>query len=62
LKKLSPKKAREARINRAVAGFVIPMMQIPKLFAQLESAIERGLSDDYLKAMVREWPGVKESV
>ncbi len=62
MKKLSPKKIREARINRAVAGFVIPMMSIPKLCRQLEEAIAAGWSDDEIKSIVASFPGVKESV
>lgn len=62
MKKLSPKKAKEARINRAIVGFVIPMMSIPKLCAELEAAIAADKSEAELKAIVAAFPGVKESI
>jgi Pyruvate/2-oxoacid:ferredoxin oxidoreductase gamma subunit len=62
MKKLSAKKLTEARINRAVVGFQIPMLSIPKLYKALEEAIAAGLSADELKALVASFPGVKESV
>lgn len=61
MKKLSPKKAREARINRAVVGFQIPMMSIPKLCGELEIAVAAGKSDEELKAIVAAFPGVEPS-
>ena len=61
-KKLSAKKIMEARINRAVVGFVIPMMSIPKMCKALEEAIAAGWSDEELKNIVAGYPGVKESV
>ena len=59
---LSPKRVAEARISRAIVGFQIPMMSIPKLYKALEEAIAAGLSDADLKAVVAGFPGVKESV
>lgn len=59
MKRLSPKKALEARINRAVIGFQIPMMSIPALYKQLEPAAAEGKSDEELKAIVAAFPGVK---
>ena len=64
MKKLS-KKAIEAAINarvqRAVVGFLIPMMSIPKLSAELKAAIAEGKSDEELKAVVAAFPGVTPS-
>ena len=60
-KKLS-KKAREACINKAIVGFQIPMMSIPKLYSALELSIAYGMSDAELKKVVAEFPGVMESV
>ena len=61
-KKLS-KKAIEAAINarvqRAVTGFLIPMMSIPKLSAALKAAIAAEASDMELKIIVAEFPGVE---
>jgi hypothetical protein len=62
MKKLSPKKAKEARINRAVVGFQIPIMSIPKLCAELEAAIAAGKLDAELKAIVAAFPGVVPSI
>ena len=63
-KKLS-KKAIEAAINarvqRAVTGFLIPMMSIPKLSAVLKQAIAAGQSDEELKAVVAAFPGIEPS-
>jgi Pyruvate/2-oxoacid:ferredoxin oxidoreductase gamma subunit len=60
-KKMSAKKIMEARINRAVVGFVIPMMAIPKMCKAMEEAIAAGFSDDEIKSIVATWPGVVES-
>jgi hypothetical protein len=57
-KKLS-KKMIEARIQRAVVGFRIPMLAIPKLGARLEHAVKSEMSDEYLKEVVAGWPGVE---
>jgi hypothetical protein len=56
------KKLAEARIQRAINGFQIPMMSIPKLYARLMHAVEAGMSDDYLKAAVAAFPGVMPSI
>jgi len=61
-KKLSAKKIAEARINRTVAGFVIPMMSIPAIYRNLEMLIAADVSDEGLKFAVSSFPGVKESV
>jgi hypothetical protein len=64
-KKLS-KKAVEAaiaaRIQRAVTGFVIPMMSIPQISNALKAAIAAGNPDERLKQIVAAFPGVTESV
>lgn len=52
----------EARIQRAVSGFQIPMLAIPAMYVALEASIADGSDDADLKEIVREWPGVKESV
>jgi hypothetical protein len=62
MKKLSPKKLREARVNRAIVGFQIPMLSIPKLGNELEAAIAAGKSDEDLKAIVASFPGVVASI
>jgi Pyruvate/2-oxoacid:ferredoxin oxidoreductase gamma subunit len=64
-KKLTAKQqkaANDARINKAVAGFVIPMMSIPKMAKALEAAIAAGRSDEELKAVVAAFPGVSPSI
>lgn len=55
------KKMIEARINRAVIGFQIPMMGIPKLYAHLEHAVRSNMDDAYLAKIVAECPGVTRS-
>lgn len=63
-KKLSKKAAKElvaARIQRAVVGFQIPMTSITKLYKQMEDAVAAGKSDEYLKIVVAEFPGVVAS-
>jgi hypothetical protein len=52
------KKQIEARIQRAIVGFQIPMMSIPKLYKALESAVAAGQADEELKAVVAAFPGV----
>jgi hypothetical protein len=47
-KRKSSIKADAARIQRAVTGFQIPMMQIPALYKRLEAAIENGATDPEL--------------
>jgi hypothetical protein len=49
----------DARINRAVVGFQIPMLAIPKLYSMLEALIASGASDDELKVAVAGFPGVE---
>lgn len=64
MKKLSKKQieaAINARVQRAVCGFIIPMMSIPKLSASLKAAIAAGGSDADLKAVVAGFPGVVAS-
>jgi pyruvate/2-oxoglutarate dehydrogenase complex dihydrolipoamide dehydrogenase (E3) component len=50
-----------ARVQRAVVGFQIPMMSIPKLYKVLEDAVASGKSDEDLKAAVAAFPGVAEA-
>jgi hypothetical protein len=57
-RKPSAKKLAEARINRAVVGFQIPMLSIPKLYRALEAAIALNMSDAELKAVVAAFPRV----
>jgi len=63
VEKQKPSKAEKklvaARINRAVVGFQIPMMSIPKLYSALEGAVAAGRSDEELKAIVAAFPGVE---
>jgi hypothetical protein len=63
-KKLS-KKAVEAAINarvqRAVTGYLIPFLSIPKLSAVLKAAIAEGKADEELKAIVAAFPGITPS-
>jgi hypothetical protein len=58
-RKTKAAKLAEARINRAVVGFQIPMMSVPKLYGELEAAIGAGKSDEELKAAVAAFPGVE---
>lgn len=64
-KKLSAKKQAELaiskRIQRAVVGFLIPMMSIPKLYKTLEEAVAAGKADEDLKAIVAAFPGIVPS-
>lgn len=63
-RKLSAKQAKaivSARIQRAVVGFIIPMMSIPKLYRQMEEAVAAGKSDEDLKAVVAAFPGIEPS-
>ena len=55
------KKQQKARIQRAVNGFSIPMMEIPALYKQLEAAVAAGQSDAELQAVVAAFPGVTRS-
>jgi hypothetical protein len=48
-----------ARIQRAVVGFLIPMLSIPKLYKALEEAVAAGKADDELKAVIAAFPGVE---
>jgi hypothetical protein len=57
MKKLS-RKTVEIRINRAVVGFRIPIMEMVKLSKALDTAIVAGKSDDELKEIVASFPGV----
>lgn len=61
-KKLTKKQLKAiayARINRAVVGFRIPMLSIPKLYKSLEEAIANEKTDEDLKAIVAAFPGVE---
>jgi hypothetical protein len=49
----------EARINYAIIGFRIPMLSIPKLYKELQAAINDDKSDAELKAIVAAFPGVE---
>ena len=60
-RKPNAKKLAEARIQRAICGFLIPMMSIPPLYRRLEAEIAAGASDDALKAAIADFPGVKPS-
>ena len=60
MRKTKIQKLNEARIQRAVSGFGIPMLSIPALYKQLEQAVESDWSDEELKQVVREFPGVEE--
>jgi hypothetical protein len=63
-KKLSKKAVQaaiDARIQRAITGFIIPMMSIPKLYKALKEAVAAGLSDADLKAVVAGFPGIVPS-
>ena len=64
VKKLSAKKLKaiaDARIQRAVTGFIIPMMSIPKLYREMEAAVSAGKTDEDLKAVVAAFPGIVPS-
>ena len=64
-KKLSKKQAAalaKVRMNRAIIGFQIPMLQIPAIYKALEAAIAENKSDNEVRAIVAAYPGVKESV
>jgi hypothetical protein len=54
-------KVHKDRISRALVGFQIPVMSIPKLYERLEHAVRSGMDDDYLRAIVAEWPGVERT-
>lgn len=56
------RKLADARIQRAVVGFQIPMMSIPKLYKQMEAAVAVGQSDEDLKAVVAAFPSVIPSI
>lgn len=47
----------EARIQRAVTGMLIPMMQIPALYRHAEQLIADGADDAQLAAGVRKFIG-----
>lgn len=61
-KKSSAKTLAEKRISRAIVGFQIPMMSIPKLYKELETADAAGKSAEDLKAIVAAFPGVIPSI
>lgn len=51
----------KGRIQRSIVGYRIPMMSIPKLYGDLETAVTAGKSDGDLKAIVAAFPGVEVS-
>jgi hypothetical protein len=55
------RKQNEARIQKAISGFRIPMMSIPKLYKMLEQAVESDWADVELKQLVKQFPGVEEA-
>lgn len=54
------KAAMARRIQRAVTGFLIPMMTIPTLYKQLEEMVMAGGTDEDLTEVVAGFPGVME--
>lgn len=60
-RKSAAKLAMEARIQRAVNRFQIPMLSMPALSKALEAAIAEGKSDDELRDVVAGFPGVNPS-
>lgn len=56
------KRLAEARIQRAIIGFQIPMMSIPKLYREMEAVLAAGRTDEDLKAVVAAFPGVIPSI
>jgi hypothetical protein len=58
MRKTKAQRLIEARIQRAVYGFQIPITSITKLWSTLEAAIGTGQSDADLKALVAAFPGV----
>lgn len=60
-KKKPSKKELAARISRAIVGYQIPMLSIPKLYNELEAAVVDGKNDAELKALVASFPGVAEA-
>jgi hypothetical protein len=60
-KKMSTSRSRKmatARIQRAVSGYGIPLMSIVKLYSVLNDAILAGKTDDELRSLVANYPGV----
>jgi hypothetical protein len=53
-------KVNEARIQRAVNGLLIPMLQIPKLYHMLEELIFLHATDEQLKKAAHEFIYGKE--
>jgi hypothetical protein len=50
-----------ARFSRALAGFQVPLLSIPKLSEAMLNAIALGKSDEELRAIVASFPGVTET-
>jgi hypothetical protein len=48
-----------ARISRAIAGYQIPLLSIPRLYKVLEEAILAGKSNGDLRDIVAAFPGVE---
>jgi hypothetical protein len=61
MRKTKAQRLIEARIQRAVYGFQIPITSITQLWKALEAAIGTGQSDADLKALVAAFPGVVKS-
>lgn len=59
LSKSAAKKLAEARIQRAITGYRIPMMTIPALYRALEKTVAGGGSDLDLRMVVDTYPGVE---
>jgi hypothetical protein len=55
------RKFNQDRIQKAVTGFRIPMMSIPKLYKRLEQAVASDWTDEELKMLVKQFPGVEEA-
>lgn len=52
-------KYHDARIQKAITGFRIPMLSIPKLYKALEQAVESDWTDAELQQLVAQFPGVE---
>ncbi|WP_316196636.1 hypothetical protein [Bradyrhizobium sp. SZCCHNS3053] len=49
-----------ARIQKAVTGFLIPMLHIPKIYAHAEKLIGEGVSDEQLRNGVAAYMAANE--
>jgi hypothetical protein len=59
--KLSAKKLKALKIQKAIYGYVIPMMKLPAIYKALEAAVEAGKEGAELAAVVAAFPGVEEA-